>query len=160
MGRCMDIVYINTGDLLPYAKNNKVHTEDQIKHVANSIQQFGFNTPIIIDEKKEIIAGHCRQAAAAQLGINKVPCVVVKGLSEAQKRAYRIADNKLTADGQWDWPNLQQELEFLQSVEFDLDELNLVFPNPEIPEFEPSEDSEPKPPQTVCCPKCDYEFIP
>lgn len=103
----------------PYKNNAKLHKNKQVQQIANSIKEFNFNNPILVDNKNEIIAGHGRLLAAQQLGLKEVPVIRLLHLNEAQKRAYRIADNKLTENGQWDIDLLK--LEFTQLEEFDLD---------------------------------------
>jgi DNA modification methylase len=107
--------------LKPFAKNSRLHSESQVSQIAASMREFGFTIPLLIDPEGEIIAGHGRLLAAQQLGMQEVPCVEVKGWSEAQKRAYRIADNKLTLNSEWDLSLLQAELTDLDLLGFDLD---------------------------------------
>jgi len=106
--------------LIPYANNTRTHSEEQVAQIAASIKEFGFTNPILIDGENGIIAGHGRVLAARKLGIDLVPCIRLDHLSDTQKRAYIIADNKLALDAGWDMDSLIAELEFLQSVEFDL----------------------------------------
>jgi ParB-like chromosome segregation protein Spo0J len=89
-------------DLVPYAKNARTHSEEQIDQIARAIEQWGWTVPCLVDEKGGLIAGHGRVLAAKQLGLDEVPVVVARGWSAAQKRAYVIADNKLTENGGWD----------------------------------------------------------
>ena len=86
----------NIDDVVPYDSNPREHAPEQIEQVANSIKEFGWTMPILIDENNEIIAGHGRLLAGKSLGIKEVPCIVAKGGSEEKKKAYCIADNKLT----------------------------------------------------------------
>ena len=89
-------------DLVPYAKNARTHSEEQIEQIARAIEQWGWMVPCLVDEKGGLIAGHGRVLAAKQLGLDEVPVVVAGGWSAAQKRAYVLADNKLTENGGWD----------------------------------------------------------
>lgn len=107
-------------DLIPYINNARTHSEDQINQVASSIKEFGFTNPILIDSDNGIIAGHGRVMAAKKLGINEVPCIVLDGLTEAQKKAYILADNKLALNAGWDDELLSIELQGLQDLDFDL----------------------------------------
>ena len=116
----LHIEYLNTKTIKPYKQNPRIHKSKQIAQIAQSIKAFAFNNPLLIDEKNEIIAGHGRWLAAQQLQLNEVPVIQLLHLSEAQKKAYRIADNKLTENGQWDVDLLK--LEFL-----DLETLDLEF---------------------------------
>ena len=95
----LEIAYIATTDLIPYANNPRTHSDQQVSQVASSIREFGFNNPILIDEHNGIIAGHGRLAAAQKLDLKVVPTITLEGLTEAQRKAYVIADNKLTENG-------------------------------------------------------------
>jgi ParB family chromosome partitioning protein len=110
---------IDISALTPYAKNSRTHSERQIEQIADSIKEFGFLNPIIIDENKIVIAGHGRLLAAQKLGIEKVPVVETKHLTEAQRRAYVIADNNLALSAGWDTSILLDELSLIAD-DFDL----------------------------------------
>ena len=97
-------------DLSPYGKNARVHGPEQIEQLKRSIDHFGFTMPILIAEDGEVIAGHGRLLAAAELGWTEVPVIVAKGWPAAKVRAYRVADNRLSENSQWDLPALQIEL--------------------------------------------------
>jgi len=116
----VEIEMVPISDLIPYINNTKKHDEEQIKKVASSIKEFEFLNPIIIDKNNEIIAGHCRYEASKLLKLQKIPCIVASNLTEAQVKAYRIADNKL-AESPWDYEMLQLELESLQEMEYNID---------------------------------------
>ena len=117
----MKLINIKTTDLIPYINNTRTHSEEQIKQVASSIKEFGFLNPVIIDKDNGIIAGHCRVLACEKLGIEEVPCIKVEHLTEAQKKAYIIADNKLAENAGWDEELLKVELESLKEMDFDID---------------------------------------
>jgi len=106
--------------LKPYAQNAKTHGEDQVAKIAASMADFGWTVPVLVAEDGEVIAGHGRILAAAQLGLTEAPVIVLGHLTEAQRRAYRIADNKLTEMGGWDEALLSAELQDLLAEEFDL----------------------------------------
>jgi len=108
-------------DLLPYARNAKLHPPEQILQIAASIKEFGFNAPVLVDGENGIIAGHGRVLAARKLGLTTVPCIVLDHLTEAQKRAYIIADNRLGDSdlAPWDWEMLQTELDSLKEENYD-----------------------------------------
>lgn len=106
--------------LIPYARNSRTHSDEQVQQIASSIKEFGFTNPVLIDEQGGIIAGHGRIMAAKKLGLAEVPCIVLDGLSEAQKKAYIIADNKLALNAGWDDELLKIELEQLKELDFDL----------------------------------------
>ena len=102
LDRKLQIVYRKVEDLIPYERNSRTHSEEQIEKVVASIKEFGWTNPILIDEEQGIIAGHGRLEAAKRLGMKEVPVLVLTGLTEAQKRAYIIADNKLALEAGWD----------------------------------------------------------
>jgi len=106
--------------LVPYGKNAKKHGKEQIEKLKDSINEFGFLTPCLIDRDFNLIAGHGRVEAAKELGIEKVPCVFIEGLSEEQRRAYILADNRLGELGEWDMGLVQAELAELNALGFDV----------------------------------------
>jgi DNA modification methylase len=109
------------GDLIPYANNSRTHNDEQVNQIASSIKEFGFTNPVLIDEDGGIVAGHGRVMAAGKLNISEVPCIVLAGLTEAQKKAYIIADNQLPLNADWDLDMLRLEVEALKELDFDLD---------------------------------------
>lgn len=117
----LSIDYVPTTDLLPYAMNSRTHSDEQVAQIAASIKEFGFTNPILIDDSAGIIAGHGRLMAAKKLKLDEVPTITLKGLTEAQKKAYVIADNKLALNAGWDTEALTAELRRLQELDFDLD---------------------------------------
>jgi len=110
-----------TAKLVPYARNARTHSDDQISQIAASIAEFGFTNPILIGGDDMIIAGHGRLMAAQRLGLAEVPVIVLDHLSEAQRRALVIADNKIAENAGWDEDLLRTELESLRDIDFDLD---------------------------------------
>lgn len=120
-------------NLIPFAKNSRTHSDAQVAQIAGSIREFGFTNPILIDEKNGIIAGHGRLLAARKLNFEEVPCIRLKGLSESQKRAYVIADNKIALNAGWDEKLLALELKELKDLEFDTDKTG--FTSKEIAEL-------------------------
>jgi ParB-like chromosome segregation protein Spo0J len=107
--------------LKPYSNNARTHSPKQIKQIARSIERFGFNNPVLIDDDNQIIAGHGRVEAAKQLRMKTVPCVRLSHLSDADKRAYVLADNRLAEKSGWDNEVLAIELQHLVDVGFDVD---------------------------------------
>lgn len=105
--------------LLPYKMNAKMHNKSQISKIVRSLKEFGWVAPVIIDENNMILAGHGRTMAAKECGIEKVPCVRISGLSDMQKKAYVLADNKLSEDADWDFSKLKAELEALADNGYD-----------------------------------------
>lgn len=110
----------SVASLVPYARNSRTHSADQVDQIAASIREWGWTVPVLVDEQGGLIAGHGRVMAAKKLGIKEVPTMTAAGWSEAQKRAYVIADNKLALNAGWDNDMLKVELEELKGLEFDL----------------------------------------
>ena len=121
MGKEMQYYLADINDLIPYIRNARTHSESQIAQIAASIKEFGFLSPILIAEDNTILAGHGRLAAARKLGLKQVPCVKESHLTETQRRAYIIADNKLSLNAGWDDEMLAIELSELQGADFDLE---------------------------------------
>jgi site-specific DNA-methyltransferase (adenine-specific) len=117
----MKIEQIATEKLIPYARNSRTHSEAQVAQIAGSIREFGFTNPVLIDGQDGIIAGHGRVMAARALGLAEVPCIRLGHLTDAQKRAYIIADNKLALNAGWDDELLAIELRDLDALGYDLD---------------------------------------
>ncbi len=107
-------------DLVPYARNARTHSDEQVAQIAASIREWGWTVPVLIDEAGGLIAGHGRVMAARKLGLTEVPVMVARGWSEAQKRAYVLADNKLALNAGWDVDLLKLELGDLSLGGFDL----------------------------------------
>jgi DNA modification methylase len=107
--------------LIPYANNARTHSDEQIKKIQASLREFGFVNPVLIDKDCGIIAGHGRVEAAKREGMTEVPCVWVEHLTEAQKKAYILADNRLALDAGWDMEVLKVELAGLQDIDFNID---------------------------------------
>ena len=117
----MNIEQVKIDKLIPYARNSRTHSENQVAQIAASIKEFGFTNPVLIDETGSIIAGHGRVLAARKLAIADVPSIRLTHLTEAQKKAYVIADNKLALNAGWDDEMLAVELTDLKDMGFDLD---------------------------------------
>ena len=115
----LKIDYVATDDLIPYIHNSRTHSEAQIKQIAASIREFGFTNPILIDDEGTIIAGHGRVMAAKVLQLDEVPTITLGALTDAQRKAYVIADNKLALNAGWDTEVLLAEIESLQDLNFD-----------------------------------------
>jgi hypothetical protein len=114
------IQYKKTADLVPYARNSRTHSKEQIDQIVKSINEFGWTNPILISEKNDIIAGHGRVLAAEKLGMKEVPCIQINNLTEIQRRAYVMADNKLALNAGWDDELLKLELHALDEADYDL----------------------------------------
>lgn len=154
--------------LIPYARNSRTHSDAQVAQIAASIREFGFTNPVLVDAQGGIIAGHGRVMAARKLGLNEVPCIRLGYLTDTQKRAYIIADNKLALNAGWDAELLKLELEDLHSDEFDMDllgfdaaELSLAIGFEEMlaaPESSAKEIDPDDYQMGHTCPKCGFEF--
>jgi ParB family chromosome partitioning protein len=154
----------NIGEIIPYARNSRTHSEEQVAQIAASIKEFGWTNPVLIDEENGIIAGHGRLAAARKLGHTQIPVIELTGLSEAQKRAYVIADNKLALNAGWDAEMLVNELRDLEGIDltltgFTIDEINALQPV----DFDPATEEEQGKldqldPKWIACPHCGKEF--
>lgn len=121
MEKEMQYYLADVSELIPYVRNARTHSEAQVAQIAASIREFGFLSPILVAEDNTILAGHGRLAAALKLGLKKVPCVRENHLTETQKRAYIIADNKLSLNAGWDNELLAVELSELEGADFNLD---------------------------------------
>jgi len=148
----IEIQYKATEDLIPYARNSRTHSAEQVAQIAASIREFGWTNPILIDGENGIIAGHGRVLAAHKLGETQVPTIELSHMSDTQKRAYIIADNKLALNAGWDSEMLALEIDELKDAGFNLgltgftlDEINALNPKgiqgltdedavPEVPE--------------------------
>lgn len=117
----VQVIYKSTKDLIPYVNNARLHSDSQVTQIAASIKEFGFNNPILLDGANGVIAGHGRLLAAQKLGLSDVPCIELSHMSETQKKAYILADNKLALNAQWDEELLKLELDALRAEDFDLD---------------------------------------
>ena len=163
----MEIISKKIDDLIPYVNNTRTHTEEQVNQVASSIKEFGFTNPVLIDEQGGIIAGHCRVLASKKLKLKEIPCIELEHLTEAQKKAYIIADNKLALNAGWNEELLKIEIESLKELNFDLDLLgfdsleldDLLKEEEEISLTDFFEESEAKEvvPKTFICEHCGKE---
>lgn len=165
------IEQIPVADLIPYARNARTHSEEQVGQIAGSIQEFGFNVPVLIDAQNSIIAGHGRVLAAQRLKLSTVPCIRLTHLTDAQRRAYILADNRIALNSGWDEAMLQVELAELHAEELDLgllgfeagelEKLLNLMPTDDAPpdssakEINPDEFS-----MQAKCPRCHFEFDP
>ena len=163
----IQITYKPIQDLIPYARNSRTHSDAQVAQIAASIREFGWTNPILLDGENGIIAGHGRLLAAQKLGETQVPTIELAHMSEAQKRAYVIADNKLALNAGWDDEMLALELSDLQDAGYDLgltgfddDELKKFLGQVN---FDPATEEEQGKldeldPKWIACPHCGKEF--
>ena len=138
----MKITQKKVTELIPYVNNSRTHSDEQVAQIASSIKEFGWTNPILVDGKNGIIAGHGRLLAARKLGHKEVPTIELSELTDAQKRAYIIADNKLALNAGWDDEVLKLEIQQLSDLNFDLtllgfDEVELAKMFDEVVDEEP-----------------------
>ena len=156
---------VETGKLVPYARNARTHSEAQVQQIAGSIREFGFTNPVLIDDENGIIAGHGRVLAAQLLGLADVPCIRLSHLNETQRRAYVLADNRIALNSGWDDAMLAIELAELQIDGLDL--TSLGFDVPEMDKLLSGSDNLPEMPSEFKefneeieteheCPRCGY----
>lgn len=151
----MQIEQVAISELIPYARNSRTHSDEQVAQIAASIKEFGWTNPILIDGESGIIAGHGRLLAARKLGMKEVPVIQLSGMTDTQKRAYIIADNKLALNAGWDDDLLKLEIEEVNLEDFEIeligfsqDELNNLIGAQDVNELDgmpglPSGDREP-----------------
>lgn len=120
----MEIIMKKVGELVPYENNPRIN-DISVDAVANSIEQFGFKVPMVVDNNNVVITGHTRLKAAIKLGIEEVPCIIADDLDEEQVKAFRIADNSVGADSQWDMSKLKKELDGIKN--FDMGDFKIDF---------------------------------
>ena len=130
----MEIVNKKIDELIPYA-NNPRFNDEAVEYVANSIKEFGFKVPIVIDKNNEIVAGHTRYKASLELGLEEVPCIVADDLTDEQIKAYRLADNKVSEKAEWNFDLLNEELNDILNIDMSDFDFNIDF-NEEINEIE------------------------
>ena len=149
----MNIIEMKIGDIIPYEKNPRKNDE-AVKYVAESIKNFGFKVPIVIDKNNVIVAGHTRYKASKQLGLKEVPCIVADDLTEEQIKAYRLADNKVAEQAGWDFELLDKELDEL--CNYDMTDFGFSADNNiNIDDFFTEEqEAKEKEPKKIQCPHC------
>lgn len=156
----MEIVVKNVEELIPY-ENNPRNNENAVEYVAESIYQFGFKVPIIIDSNNIVVAGHTRLKAAKKLGIDEVPCIVADDLTEDQVRAFRLADNKVAEKATWNMELLELEIgeiEGFNMEDFGFIELSDIDVDNFFEDAEPKEEKEEEK-KEVQCPHCGMWFV-
>lgn len=151
----MQIIMMPISELVAY-ENNPRRNDEAVGPVSESIKEFGFKVPILIDKNNVIIAGHTRLKAAKKLELNEVPCIMCDDLTTEQVNAFRLVDNKTSELASWDFELLDRELAELAAVDFDLSPFG--FAEVEVPDFDAAsfmvEDNNPKEPKTITCPHC------
>lgn len=165
----LTVVYRKTSSLIPYARNARTHSDAQVAQIAASIREFGFTSPILLDGRDGILAGHGRTLAASLLGLEEVPTIDLAHLTETQRRAYILADNKLALNAGWDEELLKLELHAITEAEFPLEILGFTPSELSVAMFDdpPAGDAGSNTalpadiaPAQVKCPRCAHEFAP
>src|ERR1700712_2736025 len=128
----LEVTYLRTTSLKPDPRNPRVHSDKQVRQIVQSIESFGFNVPLLIDDKEKVIAGHGRLLAARRLGWETVPAIRLSHLTESQRMAFLLADNRLTENSSWDERMLGEQLKILSELELDFDLEAIGFEVPEI----------------------------
>lgn len=127
----MEIIYKNIDELIPY-KNNPRLNDEAVEYVKNSIKEFGFKVPIVIDKDNVIIAGHTRIKASKELGIKDIPCIIADDLTEEQVKAFRLVDNKVSEKSMWDYTKLDEELDSILDIDMSMFDFNINTDDVEI----------------------------
>jgi len=155
----IQVVQLNA--LKPYGKNSRIHSGAQVEQLASSMSEFGFTNPVLVDESMTILAGHGRVLAAIMLGLESAPCIVISGMTELQKQAYVLADNKLAMTSGWNEEVLRSEMENLKAVGFDLDLIGFgkhELAKMLIPQIKTTSDVPEDAGYEHECPSCGHEF--
>lgn len=157
----MQVQSMKISEVKPYDKNPRKN-DDGVEAVANSIKEFGWQQPIVVDKDNVIIVGHTRYKAAKKLGMDKVPVVVADNLSDEQAKAYRLADNKTNELTDWEFSKLNEELSSIVDFDmkdfgFDAEDLDLATSWDDSGSFDDYEEPENENGREYCCPKCGYE---
>lgn len=152
----LEIKYIPINDIKPY-KNNPRLNEDAIPYVMNSIKEFGFKNPIILDKNNVIVAGHTRLESAKRLDMKEVPVIYADDLTEEQIKAFRLADNKVAEKSMWDYSKLDEELDSILDIDMSMFDFENIEETNLDDFFEESEEKE-KEKKTMICPHCGKEI--
>lgn len=151
MAKIAEVQEVSLSLLRPYERNAKKHGPEQIEKLKDSIHEFGFLTPCLIDREYNLIAGHGRAVAAAEMGLKSIPCVFIEGMTEEQRKAYILADNRLGELGEWDMDLVYEELFALDDMDFDVTITGFDLPEEE-PEYESVDDDFSEEVETRCRP--------
>ena len=160
----LEVEMVPTEDLVEYANNAKLHPAEQVDQIATSIEEFGFNSPILAwhndDGEPEIVAGHGRLMAAKKLGLQELPVVFLDHLSEEQRRAYILVDNKLTMNSDFDFEILDLELDNIVNINMeDFGFVDLSIDWGSVDDFDPDGIEAPDENRLLVCPKCGHKDI-
>lgn len=150
----MEIIYKNIDELIPYENNPRINDE-AVEYVKNSIKEFGFKVPVVIDKDNVIIAGHTRIKASKELGIKDIPCIIADDLTEEQVKAFRLADNKVSEKSLWDYSKLDEELDSILDIDmsmfnFDINNTNDI----NLDDYFGPEQEKEKEKKLIECPYC------
>lgn len=152
----MEIVMRKVSELTPYEKNPR-RNDEAVNAVAESIRQFGFKVPMVVDSDGVIVAGHTRYKAAKQLGLDSVPCIIANDLTDKQIKAFRLADNKVSEKAGWDFVLLEEELDNL--FDFDMEAFGFAeHEDVDISDFFEDAEHKEKEPKKIQCPHCGEWF--
>lgn len=152
----LEIKYVNINDIIPYNKNPRLN-EDAIPYVMNSIKEFGFRNPVILDKNNIIVCGHTRVESAKRLNIKEIPCLYADDLTDEQVKAFRLADNKVSEKSEWNFDLLNEELENILNIdmsEFDFGKVDDI----DIDSFFEENEQTEKEPKKIQCPHCGEYF--
>ena len=149
----MDIVNKLLVELVPY-ENNPRNNKNAVEYVVESIKEFGFKVPLVIDKDNVIVCGHTRYLAAKKLGMEAVPCIIADDLTEEQINAYRLADNKVHEYSEWDFEMLQSELDGITMIDME----KFLFLPTDKKEAKEAKEKKSHNDKTIVCPKCGNEF--
>lgn len=151
---CLEVRELATADLVPYARNAKVHTSEQVEQIAKSVDEFGFNDPVAVwhnaDGEMEIIEGHGRVLAAKKLGLGRIPVITLDHLSDAQRRAYTHIHNQLNMNTGWDLDTLSLELDEIEGFDWEDYGFELLQDDDGVASLDGSEDELPDESEIVC----------
>ena len=152
----MEIINKKVNDLKPY-ENNPRFNDEAVEYVANSIKEFGFKVPIIIDKNNVIVAGHTRYKASLELGLKEVPCIVADDLNDEQVKAFRLADNKVSEKSSWNYELLDEELKEILNIDMDefgfLKNEEIKMADIDVDEYFNDESNE----KEIICPCCGFK---
>lgn len=150
----MEIVYKKVNDLKPYENNPRINDE-AVEYVKNSIKEFGFKVPIVVDKNNVIIAGHTRYKASKELGLKEVPTIVADDLTEEQVKAFRLADNKVAEKSIWDYTKLDEELDSILDIDMSIFDFDINTDDLEL-DYDNENEVEDINKKLCRCPKCGH----
>lgn len=153
----LEIKYVDIDDIKPY-ENNPRFNDNAVEYVKNSIKEFGFKVPMILDKNNRIVTGHTRYKASLELGLKEIPVIYADDLTEEQIKAFRLADNKVSEVAEWDWELLDEELE---DIDIDMTDFNFTnFDDIDLENFfeKTNNEKQEEKKKKIICPKCGEEI--